>query len=358
MRQGRIRARVVVLDEDIRTGLERIAAAATSQARQILRAKVVLAAAGGASNGSIARTLSIGVNTVRKWRTRFVDGGLDGLKDAPRSGRPRHYGDLVRVALVAAATSLPPAPAALWTHAAIAAHLAAEHTAPISTSQVGRILADLDLKPHKVTGWLTRRDTPDFWDRVRDICALYRTPPAGAIVLSIDEKTAIQARSRSHPSQPPVPGRGTRREFEYRRHGTASIVAALDITTGQTLIETIQRNDAATFTTFLDRLDRLLPRDKDIHVVLDNGSSHTARHTKQWLVTHPRWHVHWTPPHASWLNQVELVFSALTRAILRHGDFTSRDDLIDKMDTWMIQRNKHARPFRWTYQGTPLKEAA
>ncbi|OMI84696.1 hypothetical protein BSZ07_35990 [Streptomyces sp. M1013] len=108
----------------------------------------------------------------------------------------------------------------------------------------------------------------------------------------------------------------------------------LEVTTGQTLIETVQRNNAATFTAFLDRLDRLLPRDKDIHAVLDNGSSHTARHTRKWLAAHPRRHVHWTPPHASWLSQAELVFSALTRAVLRNGDFTSRDDLIEKMDTW------------------------
>ncbi|WP_323187377.1 transposase [Streptomyces sp. NBC_00268] len=134
------------------------------------------------------------------------------------------------------------------------------------------------------------------------------------------------------------------------------MVAALEVTTGQTLIETIERNNAATFTAFLDRLDRLLPRDKDIHVILDNGSSHTAKHTKEWLAAHPRWHIHWTPPHASW--QVELLFSSLTRAVLRHGDFTSRNDLIEKMDTWTIQRNEHARPFRWTYDGTPLKEAA
>ncbi|WP_399129946.1 IS630 family transposase [Actinacidiphila sp. ITFR-21] len=242
----------------------------------------------------------------------------------------------------------PAGPAAAWTHAAIADQVAGTVFAPISASQVGRILADLDLKPHKVTGWLTRRDTPDFWERVTDICGLYRDPPSGAVVLSIDEKTAIQARERRYPSQPPAPGRTPRREFEYRRHGTASIVAALDVTTGQTLIETIQRNNAATFTAFLNRLDRLLPRDKDVHVVLDNGSSHTAKHTKEWLAAHPRWHVHWTPPHASWLNQAELVFSALTRAVLRYGDFTSRDDLIAKMDTWMIQRNEHARPFRWT----------
>ncbi|RSS51601.1 IS630 family transposase [Streptomyces sp. WAC01280] len=347
----------MVLDEAVRARLEKLAASARGQARAVLRAKIVLTAADGLSNGAIARRFRINVNTVRKWRGRFAGRGVDGLKDAARSGRPRRYDDLVRVAVVAAATSAPAGPATTWTHAAIAEQVANTVFAPISASQVGRILADLDLKPHKVTGWLTRRDTPDFWERVTDICGLYRDPPSGAIVLSIDEKTAIQARERRYPSQPSAPGRTARREFEYRRHGTSSVVAALDVTTGQTLIETTQRNNAATFAAFLDRLDRLLPRDKDIHVVLDNGSSHTAKHTKEWLAAHPRWPVHWTPPHASWLNQVELVFSALARAVLRYADFTSRQDLIGKMDTWIIQRNEHARPFRWTYEGIPLKEA-
>ncbi|QMU73929.1 IS630 family transposase [Streptacidiphilus sp. P02-A3a] len=348
----------MAVDEVTRSELERIASSVKAQVRQVLRVRIVLKAADGAGNAAIARRLAVSVNTVRKWRGRLAELGLEGLKDGARSGRPRRYGDLVRVAVVAAATSVPVGPAATWTHASIADQVAGTVFAPISASQVGRILADLDLKPHKVSGWLTRRDTLDFWERVKDICKLYRNPPTGALVLSIDEKTAIQARERRYPSQPAQPGRAARREFEYRRHGTASIVAALDITTGQTLIETIERNNAATFTTFLDRLDRLLPRDRDIHMVLDNGSSHTAKHTKAWLAAHPRWHIHWTPPHASWLNQVELVFSALTRAVLRHGDFTSRSDLIEKMDAWTTQRNKHARPFRWTYDGTPLKEAA
>lgn len=354
---GRDAAVPVELDEETREMLQRVVCSAKAQVRQVLRARIVLAAADGVGNAAIARRLAVCVNTVRKWRGRFAERGSDGLKDAARSGRPRRYGDLARVAVVAAATSTPPGPVATWTHQAIAEHLAGTVHAPISASQVGRILAGLDLKPHKVRGWLARRDTPDFWDRVQDICGLYRVPPTGAIVLSIDEKTAIQARERRYPAQPPRPGQAARREFEYRRHGTASIVAALDVITGQTLAETIHRNDAATFTAFLDRLDRLLPHDRDVHVVLDNGSSHTAKHTRAWLAAHPRWHVHWTPPHASWLNQVELVFSALARAVLRRGDFSSRDDLIEKMDAWMIQRNEHARPFRWTYQGTPLQEA-
>ncbi|MER6854065.1 IS630 family transposase [Streptomyces flaveolus] len=190
----------------------------------------------------------------------------------------------------------------------------------VSASQVGRILSGLDLKPHKVRGWLTRRDTSDFWQRASGVCALYLDPLEGAVVLSIDEKTAIAARSRRHPGRPARPGEPVRQEFEYRRRGTVSLVAALDVRTGAVLTEVIARNNAATFIAFLDQLDRVIAPGKEIHVVLDNGSSHTAKYTKAWLAAHPRWHVRWTPPHASWLNQVELFFTALTRRVVRHGD--------------------------------------
>ncbi|MDQ0945984.1 IS630 family transposase [Streptomyces sp. V1I1] len=164
-------------------------------------------------------------------------------------------------------------------------------------------------------------------------------------------------RSRRYPGRPAAPGKSARQEFEYRRHGTASLVAALEVTAGEVLTEVITRNDAATFTAFLDQLDRTIAPDKEIHVVFDNGSSHTAKHTKAWLAAHPRWHVHWTPPHASWLNQAELFFSALTRRVLRHGDFASRDDLINKLESYVIKHNDTAKPYRWTYEGTPLKAA-
>ncbi|MET7695975.1 IS630 family transposase [Streptomyces sp. NPDC005483] len=345
----------MVLAREVRERLVRTVASAKSQVREVLRARIVLAAADGLTNGAIARELDVSVNTVRKWRGRFAALGPGGLRDAARSGRPRAYGPEVRVAIVATATSAPPHPEATWSHRAIAQRVAGTCFAPVSASQVGRILADLDLKPHKVRGWLTRRDTPDFWQRVAHVCALYLDPPEQAVVLSIDEKTAIAARSRPHPGRPARPGGPARQEFEYRRHGTASIVAALDVRTGEVLTEVIRRNDAATFTAFLDQLDRAIAPDKEIHVVLDNGSSHTAKHTRAWLAAHPRWHVRWTPPHASWLNQVELFFSALTRRVIRHGDFASRDDLIDKLETYAISHNEAARPYRWTYEGTPLK---
>ncbi|MEU3734179.1 IS630 family transposase [Streptomyces sp. NPDC033538] len=347
----------VELSAEVRTPLERTATSAKASVRDALRARIVLAAAEGDSNAEIARSLPASINTVRKWRDRFASHGLAGLADADRSGRPRRYGGLVRIAVVAAATSEVPDGADTWTHAAIAERVATTVLAPVSAAWAGRVLADLDLKPHKVTGWFTRRDTLEFWERARDICELYRNPPHGAVVLSIDEKTAIAARSRKHPTSRATPGRAARREFEYVRHGTASLIAALDVRSGEVLTEAIARNDAATFTAFLDRLDAVIAPGTQIHVVLDNGSSHTAKHTKRWLADHPRWHAHFTPPHASWLNQVELVFSALTRRVLRHGDFADRDDLIDKMDAYMIKRNETARPFKWTYAASPLQAA-
>jgi transposase len=190
-----------------------------------------------------------------------------------------------------------------------------------------------------------------------DVCSLYLAPPEGAVVLSIDEKTAIAARSRKHPGRPARPGRPIRQEFEYVRHGTVSIAAALDVLTGEVLTEPIAKNDSPTLVGFLQMLDQTIDPSREIHVVMDNGSSHTAQNTKAWLASHPRWHVHFTPAHASWLNQVELYFSTLTRRVLRHGNFPSRDDLIDKIDKFGINHNLTAKPYRWTYDGTPLKAA-
>ncbi|MET7684203.1 transposase [Streptomyces sp. NPDC005423] len=148
----------------------------------------------------------------------------------------------------------------------------------------------------------------------------------------------MAARSRRHPGHLVRPGEPTRQEFEYRRQGTVSLMTALDMCTGEVLTEVIARNDAVTFTAFLDQLEATIAPGQNVRVVLDNGSSPTAKHTEKWLLAHPRWTEHWTPPHASWLNQIELYFSAMTRRVLRHGDFSSRDDLIDKLETYVIGR--------------------
>ncbi|MET0416420.1 MAG: IS630 family transposase [Actinoplanes sp.] len=336
-----VTAVTVVLDEQTHQRLSRTARSARAPARDVLRAKIVLSAADGQSNVQIAARLQISVDTVRKWRGRFAAAGPAGLSDNERSGRPRRHGADVRVQVIAVATSAPPLPESTWSHRRIAEHLA---DTGISTSHVGRILTDCDLRPYRVRGWLTRKDDPMFWTRTHNICDLYLNPPADAVVLSIDEKTAIAARSRKHPGQAAAPGRAARQEFEYVRHGTVSIIAALDVQTGQALTEPILRNDSATFQRFLSMLDTVIDPAKQIHVVLDNGSSHVAKATRAWLAAHPRWHVHWTPVHASWLNQVEMYFSALTRRVVRHGDFLSRDDLINKIENYVIGRTPPPSP--------------
>jgi transposase len=346
----------VILDGVERAQVQQLARSRAAPHRRVVRARILLAAADGASNAAIARAEGVHVDTVRERRRRYVTEGLAAaLDDRPRPGRPRRYGPEARLRIIAAVTSAAPEADSVWTHRLLARSLS---DLAISASQIGRILADCDLKPHRVRGWLTRPADPDFFVKAAGVCAAYRTTAPDAVVLSVDEKTGIGARSRKHPEIRERPGRRARREFEYVRHGTVSIIAALNVRTGQVVTETIAKNNSATFVRFLALLDQTIDPGLQIHLVLDNGSSHTAKNTKAWLARHPRFHVHWTPKHASWLNQVELWFSTLTRRLLRRGDFTSRQDLIDKIDAFVEYYDDHdAKPYRWTYDGTPLKAA-
>jgi transposase len=258
-----------------------------------------------------------------------------------------------RLRIVATVTQEPPDPASHWSHSQLAKALA---DIGISASQIGRILADLDLKPHRVRSWITRPDDPRFWERAADICGLYLVPPTNALVLSVDEKTGMPARSRTRPTTPVGPGRPARQEHEYVRHGTAILLAALDVHGGGIFQATdLDRNTAANFIDFLDDLDAKVPTELEVHLVLDNGSSHIARDTRWWFVDHPRFHAHYTPSHASWLNQVELFFSILARRLLKRGEFTSVEDLVAKVMAFITDYNRTATPFRWTYDGRPLK---
>jgi transposase len=315
---------------------------------------VVLLAADGLPNRRIAAEVDLAQEYVGMWRRRFEKDRLKGLDDLPRSGRPRVYGHDERLKIVAAATSARPEFDSQWSHRLLAEYL---DDIGISASQVGRVLAELDVKPHQVRGWLTRRNDPTFWERAADVCGLYLSPPTNALVLSVDEKTAMAARSRKHPSQPAEPGQPERVEFEYVRHGTASIIAALDVHSGAVVAEEIPRNDSEHFVEFLAQIDEHVEDSLAIHLILDNGSSHVARATKRWLEDHPRFQVHYTPKHASWLNQIELVFSILTRRLLRRGEFASPDELIDRIMLWIADYDRTAKPFAWTYDGKPLKVA-
>ena len=336
---------IVILGSRRKAKLEAIVRRPSSPQALVRRARIVLLAHQRCPNAQIAAGLGCSAGTVRTWRRRFAR-GIPALADRPRSGRPEVYGPDVRLAIVATATAVPPEGASAWTHSMSAVSLAGT---AISVSQVGRILAGLDLAPHRVRGWLNRRDDEQFWAQAAAVCEVYLRPPPGTVVICIDEKTGIQAKCRKYPERPAVPGRLARREFEYVRNGTASIIAALQVATGQVVAEPVSRNNSAAFTSFLHRLDQCIDPHLNIHLIMDNGSSHTSRATRAWIAAHPRITATYTPKHASWLDMAELWFSVLTRGLLRRGDFTSRADLIEKISNFTIRYNRTARPFTWTY---------
>jgi transposase len=343
----------LLITHEERTELERRVRAHTTPQRAAKRARVVLLAADGVPNRQIAPLVGMNQHTVAHWRRRFEAERLAGLEDRPRPGRPLVYGHDQRLRIVATATQQPPDPASHWSHSQLASELA---DLGISASQIGRILADLDIKPHRVRSWITRPDDPTFWKRAADVCGLYLVPPANALVLSVDEKTGMTARSRTRPTTWPAQGRPSRQEHEYVRHGTATLLAALDVHAGG-IVQAIdiERNTARNFIAFLDDLDAKVPAELAVHLVLDNGGSHIAHDTRWWFVAHPRFHAHYTPTHASWLNQVELFFSILARRLLKRGEFRSVEDLVAKVMAFIAGYNRTAKPFRWTYDGRPLK---
>ncbi len=257
--------------------------------------------------------------------------------------------------IVATVTQETPEANSHWTHRALAEHL----REPLGTcaSQIGRILASLDLKPHRVRGWLNRPADPQFHTKARAVCRLYLDLPADTVLFSVDEKTSLQAKSRKRPTRPIRPSQLERREFEYVRHGTVSLMAAMNVTTGTVHPKIITRNDSVTFIEFLAELEQAVEPTKKIHLILDNGSSHTSQQTRTWLREHPRITVTYTPTHASWLNMVEIFFSILTRRMLRCGDFASRDDLPEKIIKFIDTYNGTAKPVRWTYDAKLLKAA-
>jgi transposase len=223
----------------------------------------------------------------------------------------------------------------------------------IGKSQTHAILSEADLKPHQVRSWLTSID-PDFETKQAEVCGLYLNPPEGAIVVSIDEKTSVQAKEPIRPEIPLAPGRPARREFEYKRHGTVALLAALLVHTGEVKGTVYERNSRVEFLDFLELLQAEIPADKQVHAILDNLQVHKTPEVVAWLEAHPRWHFHFTPTHASWLNQIELFFSILTRRLLRRGIFKSKEDLKAQLLSFIQRYNPTAKPFAWTYQGKPL----
>ena len=335
--------------------LESWTRAGTVEARVAKRARIVLMAAEGRTNRQIGEVVDLHYNQVGLWRKRYDEYGLAGLDDFERSGRPCVYDHDDVLLMVKLVTEEPPDGTTRWTMEALAERMAA-HGVPISASQCWRICAALDLKPWQVRSWMTSHD-PEFWAKAGDVCGLYLNPPENAVVWSVDEKSGMQAKSRINPTKPAVPGTPARREFEYKRHGTAVLFAALDVHDGGVAGWVADSTRSENFVEFLDDLVTLTPKRLHLHCIVDNLSAHMTPKVDAFLARHRRVHLHFTPTHASWLNQVELFFSILERRLLKHGEFTSKADLARRVIAFINDYNRRAEPFRWTYDGRPLEVA-
>jgi transposase len=306
-----------------------------------LRARIVLACAEGEQNKRVAAALDVDVNTVGKWRRRFAEHRIDGLQDEPRSGTPRTIDDArIEATIVRTLESLPPG-ATHWSSRGMA------RACGLSVSTVQRVWRAFGLQPHRLETFKLSTD-PDFVAKVRDVVGLYVSPPAHAIVLCVDEKSQIQALDRSQPMLPMRPGQVARRTHDYKRHGTTSLFAALDIATGRVIGKCFPRHRAAEFRRFLDEIEANVPGDVAVHLVMDNYATHKAPLVRDWLTRRPRWHVHLTPTSSSWLNQVERFFALLTDKQIKRGVHRSVGALHAAINAFIEQHNAEPKPFRWT----------
>jgi transposase len=327
-----------------REDLTRVARATTTPAGIARRARCVLLLAEGASYATVCRALGVTDRFIARWKRRFLDGGLLALTDAPRAGRQDHR---VRPATEAKILRLtrherPPPPLTHWTSRRLAQRVG------VSSTTVLEVWRRAGLKPHRLTRYVTSAD-PDFEMKAADILGLYLHPPDHAVVFCVDEKTAIQALDRTDPVLPLSPGRAERHGFEYYRHGTLALFAALEVGSGKVDGMPVARHTSAEFLRFLGRLVAPWPRRQEIHVILDNFRAHKTPAVQEWLATHPNVHFHFTPTYSSWLNQVELWFAKIEREMLARGIFTSVADLRHKLLQYIRQYNTTCKPIAWAY---------
>lgn len=336
------RPRAIKISEEDRRTLEEWARSRSIDNATATRARIVLLTARGMTATAVAGALSVSARNVYKWVWRFDDEGIDGLKERHRSGRPRALDlDAVMEILRMTIEELPPG----GTHWSL--RLMAEATG-VSKHQVSEIWEAAGLKPHRVKSFKISRD-PQFAEKVVDVVGLYMNPPDNALVLSVDEKTQIQALDRTQPMLPLRPGQPERRTHDYKRHGTLSLYAALDVATGKVIDRVTKKHRAADFIQFLELIDRRTTDAPDVHLILDNSSTHKTPAVMSWLSAHPRFQVHFTPTSASWLNAVETWFSVLERRAVRRGVFTSVSDLRAAIKQFVEAHNRnHAKPFKWT----------
>jgi len=305
------------------------------------RARIVLACADGQANKVVAARQRVTQQTVGKWRARYIAQRLDGLLDAPRSGAPRSIDDARVDAVIARTLESVPAGATHWSTRSMAREMGLTQTA------VSRIWRAFGLQPHRQDTFKLSTD-PMFVDKVRDIVGLYLDPPLKAMVLCVDEKSQIQALDRTQPLLPLAPGIPERRTHDYARHGTTTLFAALDIATGEVIGQLHRRHRSSEFLQFLRTIDANVPRQLDVHLVMDNYGTHKTPAIKAWFARHPRFTVHFTPTSASWLNQVERWFATLTQSYIRRGTHRSTRELEQAIRSYLQIHNADPKPFVWT----------
>jgi transposase len=323
----------------------------TTPGGEALRARILLALDEGVAITEIADTLGVSRPTVYTWKKRYSEEGISGLSDRARPGRPTTLDEETVKQILFLTTQRIPREATHWSTRLMARY------ADVSQWQVRQVWAAADLKPHRIKSFKISKD-PQFAEKVIDVVGLYLNPPDNAMVLSVDEKTQIQALDRTQPLLPMRPGQIERRTHDYKRHGTASLYAAFDVSTGQVMGRITQRHRAKEFLDFLRQIDRSTPDELDLHLILDNSSTHKTEKVRHFLADHPRFHFHFTPTSASWLNAVESWFSQLERRAIHRGVFISVADLRQEIRKYIETHNEQsAKPFRWTKSAKTIIDA-
>ncbi len=340
MALGRPKARLVLRAEQ-REQLERLVKSRSLPAGLVSRARIILLSAAGKTNMQIARQLGLSNATVGKWRQRFVERDVAGLHDELRPGRPRPISDERVAQLVRKTLETKPQGGTHWTIRQIA------DKTRISKSTVHRIWQAFGLQPHRQKHFKLSTD-PFFVEKVRDIVGLYLNPPENAVVLCVDEKSQIQALERSQPMLPMGLGYVEGVTHDYLRHGTTTLFAALDTAQGKVITQCRKRHRHQEYLGFLKEIEKNLPKTLEVHIIVDNYATHKHPRVRRWFAARPRFHVHYTPTYASWLNQVEIWFNRITQQAIRRGTFRSVKELVEKIDGYVQTSNAHAQPFVWT----------
>lgn len=331
----------ITLTTSQRRDLERWAKGRSVSHQLVLRARIILACADGGSTNEVAELVQVTPQTVSRWRKRFAQGGTNALHDLPRPNTDRKLADDKVEELIRTTLQTKPKGRTHWSTRLLAKKLG------VSQSSVSRVWRAFKLKPHRQDTF--RLSTDDFFiEKVRDVVGLYMSPPDNAIVLCVDEKSQVQALERGQPVLPMLFGQPERKTPQYLRHGTTTLFAALDVATGQVIGECHRRHRAVEFRSFLKTIDKEVPDELQVHLIMDNYSTHTAPEIQRWLKKHPRFHFHFVPTYSSWLNQVERWFALLTEQALRRGVHRSTQALEQAIRDYIDAHNENPKPFVWT----------